>query len=154
VQFYYEGFLRRAADPGGLASWVGLLNAGGSDQSVVEGIMGSPEFYADAGGTPSGFVTALYTDLLGRAADPGGLASWVGQLNAGVSLGAVVAGVLSSNEYETDWVEAEYVHLLDRAADPGGVAFWVSELAGGASYEQVIAGLVGSPEYYALSQET
>jgi hypothetical protein len=154
VQFYYEGFLRRAADPGGLASWVGLLNAGGNDQSVVEGIMGSPEFYADAGGTPSGFVTALYTDLLGRAADPGGLASWVGQLNAGVSLGAVVAGVLSSNEYETDWVEAEYVHLLDRAADPGGVAFWVSELAGGASYEQVIAGLVGSPEYYALSQET
>jgi hypothetical protein len=66
-----------------------------------------------------------------------------------VSLGAVVAGVLSSNEYETDWVEAEYVHLLDRAADPGGAAFWVSELAGGASYEQVIAGLVGSPEYYA-----
>ena len=154
VQYCYEVFLGRPADPGGLATWVDLLDAGGSDQSVVEGIMDSPEFYAHAGGTPSGFVTALYTDLLGRAADPGGLASWVGQLNAGVSLGAAVAGFLYSNEYETDFVEGEYVHLLDRGADPEGLAFWVSELAGGASYEQVIAGLVGSPEYYALSQTT
>jgi hypothetical protein len=154
VQYCYEVFLGRPADPGGLATWVDLLDAGGSDQSVVEGIMDSPEFYAHAGGTPSGFVSALYTDLLGRAADPGGLASWVGQLNAGVSLGAAVAGFLYSNEYETDFVEGEYVHLLDRGADPEGLAFWVSELAGGASYEQVIAGLVGSPEYYALSQTT
>lgn len=151
VQNDYEVFLGRAADSGGLATWVGLLNAGGRDQSVVEGIMDSPEFYAHAGGAPSGFITALYTDLLGRAADPGGLASWVGQLNAGESTGAVVAGFLYSNEYEADWVQGEYVHLLDRGADPGGLASWVSDLAGGASYEQVIAGLVGSPEFYALS---
>jgi hypothetical protein len=152
VQYYYQLFLGRAADSGGLATWVGLLNAGGSDQQVVEGIMDSAEFYAHAGGTPSAFITALYADLLGRAPDSGGLATWVGQLNGGLSPGAAVAGFLYSNEYETDWVEAEYVHLLNRGADSGGLSFWVSQLAGGASYEQVIAGLAGSPEYYALSQ--
>jgi len=152
VQFYYDALLGRPADPGGLASWVGLLNAGGSDQAVLEGIMGSGEFYADAGGTPSGFVTALYADLLGRGPDAGGLASWVGAVNAGVSRGAVVAGFLYSNEGETHFVEGEYAVLLDRAADPGGLSTWVSALAHGASYEQVIAGIMGSPEFYALSQ--
>jgi hypothetical protein len=152
VQFYYDALLGRPADPGGLASWVGLLNSGGSDQSVLEGIMGSAEFYAHVGGTPSAFVTALYEDLLGRGPDAGGLASWVGAVNAGVSRGAVVAGFLYSSEGETRFVEGEYASLLDRPADPGGLATWVSKIAGGASYEQVIAGIMGSPEFYALSQ--
>jgi len=152
VQFYYDALLGRPADPGGLASWVGVLNAGWSDQQVLEGIMGSAEFYAHAGGTPSGFVTALYADLLGRGPDSGGLASWVGAVNAGVSRGAVVAGFLYSSEGETRFVEGEYATLLDRAADSGGLATWVSALAHGTSYEQVIAGIMGSPEFYGLSQ--
>jgi hypothetical protein len=152
VGFFYQYFLGRAADPAGLATWVGLLNAGWSDQAVLEGILGSAEFYAHAGGTPSGFVTALYEDLLGRAPDGGGLATWVGLLNAGVSRGAVVAGFLSSSEYETNFVEGEYMNLLGRAADPAGLATWVSELASGVSYERIIAGIMGSPEFYALSQ--
>jgi hypothetical protein len=152
VGFFYQYLLDRPADPGGLASWVGALNSGWSDQEVLEGIIGSAEFYGDAGGTPTGFVTALYADLLGRGPDSGGLASWVGALNSGVSRGAVVAGFLYSGEYETNFVESEYANLLDRAADPQGLATWVSELGGGASYEQVIAGIMGSPEFYALSQ--
>ena len=152
VQFYYDALLGRPADPGGLASWVGVLNAGWSDQQVLEGIMGSAEFYGHVGGTPSAFVTALYADLLGRGPDAGGLASWVGAVNAGVSRGAVVAGFLYSNEGEARFVEGEYTSLLDRPADPGGLATWVSVLAHGASYEQVIAGIMGSPEFYALSQ--
>jgi hypothetical protein len=148
----YAYFLHRAADPAGLASWVGVLEAGWSPQAVLEGILGSAEFYGDAGGTPSGFVSALYTDLLGRAADSGGLATWVGQLNAGVSRGAVVAGILYSNEYETNFVKDLYFYLLDRAADPGGLATWVGELAHGVSEEWVISGIVGSPEFYGLSQ--
>jgi len=67
-----HALLGRPADPGGLASWVGVLNAGWSDQQVLEGIMGSAEFYGHVGGTPSAFVTALYADLLGRGPDAGG----------------------------------------------------------------------------------
>jgi hypothetical protein len=152
VGFWYQLLLGRPADPGGLATWIGLLNAGWSDQAVLEGIMGSPEFYTHAGGTPSGFVMALYTDLLRRGADSGGLASWVGKVNAGVSRGTVVAGFLYSNEYETNFVESEYANLLGRVADPGGLATWLSALRGGFSYEWVIADIMGSAEFYADSQ--
>jgi len=152
VGFFYQFLLGRAADPGGLVTWVGALNAGWSDQQVLEGMMGSAEFYAHAGGTPSGFVSALYMKLLGRAADSGGLATWVGALNAGWSRNAVVAGILYSNEYKTNFVEGEYMNLLGRAADPGGLATWLSQLAHGVSNEWVIALIVGSPEFYALSQ--
>jgi hypothetical protein len=152
VQGDYEYFLGRAADAGGLATWVGLLESGWSPQAVLEGLLSSPEYYADAGGTPSGFVTDLYSDLLGRTADAGGLASWVGHLNSGVSRGAVVAGFLYSSEYETKFVQDLYFFLLNRGADPQGLATWVSELASGVSEEWVISGIVGSPEFYVLSQ--
>ena len=152
VQGDYLYFLGRAADPLGLAVWVGQLNAGASRQSVLQGILGSAEFYNDAGATPSGFVMAIYRDLLGRTADSGGLSTFVGELNSGVSRSRVVGGLVYSNEYETDFVNGLYFYLLDRGADPGGLATFVGQLRGGASEEQVIAEIVGSPEYYALSQ--
>ena len=149
VNGYYEAFLGRARDAGGLSYWMAQLNGGASDQSVIAGFLGSGEFYADSGGTPDGFVTALYAKLLGRVPDSGGLAFWISQLSSGATRNAVAAGILSSTEYRTDFVESQYLHLLDRAADAGGLSFWVSQLAGGVSNESVIAGFVGSPEYYA-----
>jgi hypothetical protein len=145
---YYETFLKRAADSGGLSYWVAQLNGGASDQSVIAGFLGSDEFYADSGGTPGGFVTALYVKLLGRAPESGGLAFWENQLSSGATRNAVAVGILSSTEYRSDFVEAQYTHLLDRAADAGGLSFWVAQLAGGASNESVIAGFVGSPEFH------
>ncbi len=43
VQSDYMTFLLRAADPGGLATWVDFLNSGAPDQQVLAGIFGSPE---------------------------------------------------------------------------------------------------------------
>lgn len=45
VQADYNTFLKHAADPGGLAYWVGKLNAGATDQQILAGIFGSPEGY-------------------------------------------------------------------------------------------------------------
>lgn len=148
VEGYYKDFLGRPADPGGLAFWVGQLNSGLSDQSVLEGILGSAEFYTDSGGTAAGFVTALYGDLLGRAPDPGGLAFWENALSSGASRSSVVAGILGSTEFLRDFVNSEYVTLLGRSADSGGLSFWVSQLQAGATSEAVIAGIAGSAEYY------
>jgi hypothetical protein len=153
VQGDYEYFLGRAADAGGLSTWVGALEAGWTPQAVLAGILSSPEYYADAGSTPTGFVTDLYSDLLGRTPDAGGLATWVGQLNIGMSRGAVAAGIIHSTEYEADFVQDVYFFLLNRGADPQGLATWVYALAVGVSEEWVIAGILGSPEFYVLSQE-
>jgi uncharacterized repeat protein (TIGR02543 family) len=150
----YETFLGRAAESGGLSYWVAQLNGEASDQWVVAGFLGSSEFYTDSGSTPAGFVTALYEKLLGRAAEPEGLAFWENLLSSGVSRNAVAAAILSSTEYLSDFVESQYHHLLGRAADQGGLSFWVTQLAGGASNESVIAGFVGSAEYYSETTST
>jgi hypothetical protein len=50
VNNYYETFLRRASDSGGLAYRVAQLAAGARDESVIATIVGSPEFYTDATG--------------------------------------------------------------------------------------------------------
>jgi len=148
VNDYYETFLGRAPDSAGLSFWMAQLSAGVSDNSVLSGILGSPQFYANSGSTPDGFVTALYMMLLGRAADSAGLSFWENQLSSGATRNAVVFGILSSTEYQSDFVEAQYLHLLGRSADAGGLSFWVAQLGTGASNESVIAGIVGSAEFY------
>jgi hypothetical protein len=44
---FYPEFLRRAADPTGLAGWVAALRSGVSDQAVLASILGSAEGYQD-----------------------------------------------------------------------------------------------------------
>jgi hypothetical protein len=149
ISGYYQAFLGRGVDAAGLWYWMTQLNAGASDQSVIAGILGSGEFYTDSGGTPDGLITALYTKLLGRAPDVGGLAFWEGQLSSGTTPSTVAAGVLSSAEYETEYVEALYSHLLGRTTDAVGLSYWVGQLAGGVPNEFVISALVGSAEFYA-----
>jgi hypothetical protein len=144
----YQTFLGRAPDPAGLSYWIAQLNGGASDESVLAGIMGSAEFYTHSGGTADGFITAAYTDLLGRAPDSGGLAYWEALLSSGASQSSVIAGILSSTEYRSDFVQSLYSNLLGRNADPGGLSYWVGQLASGASDETVISGIVGSAEYY------
>jgi hypothetical protein len=95
------------------------------------------------------FVLQLYQDLLERAADAAGLASWSGQLDSGAMTRTQVAGAIASSmEYRSDEVQALYQHYLCRAADPAGLAGFVSLLDSGGSVEQVAAMIVGSPEYY------
>lgn len=46
VNYYYERYLNRKAEPMGLANWVTRMNAEGGNQTVVlSGILGAPEFY-------------------------------------------------------------------------------------------------------------
>jgi hypothetical protein len=48
VESYYEMFLRRSADPGGLAVYVNLLQHGSTDQQIISFILGSPEYFSRA----------------------------------------------------------------------------------------------------------
>ncbi|HWB12490.1 MAG TPA: DUF4214 domain-containing protein, partial [Pirellulales bacterium] len=72
----YHDFLRRAPDSQGLQFWTAVLASGADEENVLAGIVGSDEYFADAGGTDSGFVGSLYRDLLGRSGDSSGIAFW------------------------------------------------------------------------------
>jgi hypothetical protein len=95
-----------------------------------------------------GLVAGLYQDLLGRAADAGGLAFWSGLLDGGAPRSQVVLGILNSTEYRQDEVTKLYHQLLHRDADPLGLSYFTGLLAGGETAEQVGAQIAGSAEYY------
>src|SRR5262249_23498903 len=53
----------------GLQFYVGILSQKHDLVEIIKFIAGSQEYFTRAGGTDSGFMTALYRDLLGRATD-------------------------------------------------------------------------------------
>jgi uncharacterized delta-60 repeat protein len=96
------------------------------------------------------FVRQVYLDVLGRPADPGGLASWAGQLDRGQATRAqVVFAIENSPEYHGRMVRDLYQALFNRPVDPSGQATWTGFLARGGTAEQLTAALLGSDEYLA-----
>ena len=73
VDSWYRHYLGRPVDEVGLQAWLPQL-ANGHPEA---GILGSPEYYNRHGGTPQGFVTGLYVDVLGRQPSANEVQSWV-----------------------------------------------------------------------------
>jgi len=95
------------------------------------------------------YVNDLYRDILGRTADPSGLATWTNLVNWGVTYGTVATAFTSSREYDGDIVDGFYTKYLNRHAESGGLNDWVNLMQGGYNAEQIRAGILGSPEYFA-----
>ncbi|HVX12146.1 MAG TPA: DUF4214 domain-containing protein [Pirellulales bacterium] len=125
VTTLYEVFLGRAPDANGLAFWTGQMgnpgtpgghNGSADEKFVLAGIVGSDEFYLDAGGTAQGFVNALYQDLFGRVGDSGGVDFWTGLVEAAPNnRDAIVQAFLSSPEAAHKLLDSFY-------PAPGGTA--------------------------------
>jgi streptogramin lyase len=145
----YQQLLHRNADAQGLNAFVNALGSGATILQVEAAMAGSPEFFQNAGGSNQGFVTALYSNLLHRAPDPGGQAMALVALNGGVSRQAVAGAVLSSPEFYADLVTSLYIQFLQRAPDSFGFNLSVQALGNGFSEEGLVAVLLGSDEYFA-----
>jgi hypothetical protein len=100
--------------------------------------------YAD----PEGFVRRLYQAVLGRAADPSGLAHWKAVVAGGAPRDDVAQVFATSPEARRRFVDRAYLAILDRHADPSGLAYWTGRLAHGLTGEDLYATLAGSPAAY------
>jgi hypothetical protein len=102
----YYAELGRAPDAAGLSYWSGQLASGGATLAQeASALAGSPEFVSTYGSLDNtGFVTRLYQNVLGRAADAAGLAVWTGELAGGASRGSVVIGFSESAEFKAKFV--------------------------------------------------
>jgi hypothetical protein len=143
---WYEKYLDRTPDLGGLVYWGSQLE-NESFEPVQAGILGSNEFFNDAGGTNAGFLSALYKDVLGRAVDATGESTYGAELNSGMSRTAVAFQVLTSPEYQENLINNYYEQFLHRSADSTGMSFWSSQLSQGVTDQEMIAGLMSSSEY-------
>lgn len=146
----YDEFLGRRPDAGGLRFWLDQMAQGSTIARMESGFIASDEFWAQSGGTASGWVTDLYAAVLGRDASPAEVAYWAGRTSGAASRGQVALGFLLSNERLTSVVDGYYQWLLGRDLDPSGQRTWVAILQSGGHDESIIGGIVGSEEYWDL----
>src|ERR1700741_2357645 len=77
IQQLYVAYYNRPADVGGLAFWVGKLDAGVSIDAISKAFNTAPEYTnLYAGKTPDQIVDTVYMNLFGRHAEQGGLNFW------------------------------------------------------------------------------
>jgi uncharacterized protein YkwD len=96
------------------------------------------------------FASQQFADVLGRPADPGGLAAWTNSLNAGAaSPAAMVANLVNSQESAmiVEPVNRLYRAFFKRVPDAAGVQYWVGRLRSGAGLQEIANAFVGSPEF-------
>jgi autotransporter-associated beta strand protein len=95
-----------------------------------------------------GYVTQLYSDLLNRQPDMGGLTFWTDLLDQNKATRSQVALAFgNSPEFRMREVREVYQKFLHRDADPTGVSGWTQFLVQGHTVEQLEAQIVASPEY-------
>jgi len=103
------------------------------------------------------FAERLYTVVLGRTPDSGGLSYWTSILASGKQSAAQVASdFVFSTEYlnkktsNDDFVKMLYKAMMNRNADSGGLTYWKNCLESGVSRKGVFAGFVNSTEFQSL----
>ena len=96
----YKAAFNRTPDAGGLGYWINQMDGGTGYSSVAQNFVNSTEFKTAFGGSnPSvnTLVTKLYTNVLNRAADAGGIAFWQDKLTTGGWTTADVLGFFSTS---------------------------------------------------------
>ena len=81
----YVAYFNRAPDASGLLYWGSRLADGMSMEDIAREFFDQPEtqaLYGAAGGNEQ-FVTAVYSNILGRSPDDAGFSYWVNTLNSG-----------------------------------------------------------------------
>jgi uncharacterized delta-60 repeat protein len=117
------------------------------DGFVLGRFLGGPS--GSLTGTPNQqFVEQAYLDMLGRDADPNGLAAWSGLLDQGQATRAQVAlSIEGSSESHELVVEALFVQILHRSVDTATENSLTNFLNSGGTAQQVAVALLNSPEY-------
>ncbi len=147
VEMLYHDTLGRDGDAGGVTHWVHVLQAHKlSVASVAATFYASEEYFTHlGGGTSSSWVSRLYTKILGRPADSGGLAYWVHETST-VGRFRVAYAFFQSSESCHTRVARLFQQLLGRAPDPSGWDYWATKVASGGDL-RLAAALASSKEY-------
>lgn len=173
VDRLYTILLGRKAEMKGLEDWAVKLLEGQSEAStIVQGIAGSGEF-ASKNLSNEAIVERMYNSMLDRPSDAGGKADWVGRLNNGMSISAIINGFSGSEEFGklcnnygikpgsielgenrdknpqvTAFAARCYTKALNRSFDVGGLNDWTGKLLNKEqSPESVAHGFVFSNEF-------
>jgi hypothetical protein len=97
----YWAYLGRTPDYSGLMFWTNRRRAGWTLSRISQSFATSSEFTRKYGTLSNrAFVLRIYTDVLGRSADPSGVDYWTRKLDGGTSRGQVMINFSESSEYQ------------------------------------------------------
>ncbi|MCR4998902.1 MAG: DUF4214 domain-containing protein [Lachnospiraceae bacterium] len=172
----YRVVLNREPDDAGLIDWTMRLKKGqAAAVDIVQGFFWSDEYKNMA--KPNGeIVTDCYNAMLGRDPDEGGYNDWVTKLDNGMSVNAIFAGFVGSQEFAnlcnsygiqpgnydvseprdqnqgvTAFVARLYTQALGRGYDVDGLNDWTGQINANPSRENVLyvstTGFLDSQEF-------
>jgi hypothetical protein len=154
IQSLYHDVLGRSGSLVELDAWVFELPILGV-QGVVKAIHGSTEAQAR-------LINGLYSEYLGRQADPNGLAGFEKLLGQGGTQEQIATAILGSTEYfakvaagesgpaaTASYIQALYSQLLGRNASLNEVTAW-SHVYASIGQAAVAADVLGSTEYRSI----
>lgn len=111
----YVAYFNRAPDATGLLFWGSELASGSSMDEIARKFYDSPETQSLYGGSnsTSDFVTAVYSNVLGRAPDDAGFAYWVDALDSGsVDQASFILAMIGGAKAATgSAVDAQYLEM-------------------------------------------
>lgn len=157
----YDSLLERSPDAGGLDYWMRTLAGDTTLEDVAQSILASSELASQVPQADRAYVSWIYEQVLGRAADAGGLAYWsTGLANGDVSrAGLALALVDSGEKLQLDAVNEiafgatdvgvlirMYDALYDRAPDVDGLNYWIDQSEAGTSLADIADGFVDAGE--------
>lgn len=180
VKILYRTMFGREADEGGLNGWVSDLENGMSREYVYRGFAESAEFtnlcnnygvergsvtlsaYRDRNAGATGFIARLYTKMLGRGYDDGGLEYWCRLYLTGERTIENVAsdGFLHSEELKNqnlsdeEFVRRMYQTFLNREPEEAGLKDWLGRLSRGEeTRDSLVYGFTNSREFGELKKK-
>lgn len=98
------------------------------------------------------YVTALYTDYLGRGAGPSEIEYWADKLSAGAPVTVVSDGFVTSDEYRMIRITEAYAYVLGRGVDAPGALNWLNAMRSGQiTTDDIERSLYQSDEFYQIA---
>ncbi len=165
----YDGFLGRAPDAAGLEGYLKYIANGHTLADMAANAYASPEFQSHTASlNDTQYVEYVYETALHRQADPGGLATYVADLENGTftraSLilqaaespehtallsGAIAQGVWEPNQ-TVEAIELLYDGAVQRQPDASGLAGYGALVASGTTFKEIANQMASSAEFLSV----
>ena len=147
VASFYQQYLGRTPDPSA-SYWVDALRGGATEAQVIQAILNSPEYQA-AHASPADLGTALYNDVLARAAGATEQTDFTAAMQAGATPETMSAMFVNSYEAHDQAVASFYEVFLHRQREGGASSgYWTTLLdSGSGTIDEVEVGILASDEY-------
>jgi hypothetical protein len=147
IRSAYELFLSRAPSRTEVNNWLVRFQNGLNEQQFEAVVLASDEFLQTHASDTNSWLNAVYEQVLGRPAEPAGLADWNQVLQNGSLRSDVALRIVASVEADDRLVSDAYQLLQGRSPDSNGLTYWSGQLGQGLGPDQLLAALASSPEY-------